>query len=267
MERSIEQVRDRAKKIGVHRNWKDKEYFTEDEKEIIKKYYVKEKDDIVKRLPFHTIEGIKLCAVRIGLHTKKWTNEEIDILQKYYSTNLDLCIKLIQQINPRRNLGNIASKANTLGLVRINYWSKEEDEIILKYYAIEGCDFVYKLLGGKRNKPSIMTRASKLGIKQQPLWSEEELKILHRFYPSEGQDIIKRLPNKNASQIASKAQSLKLKSNTLSCPRNRKWSLEEDEIIKKFYPHEGKLCASRLSQRNEKAVQQRASLLGIKYGM
>lgn len=265
MERSVSSVRTRAKKIGVQRDWKRKEYFTEDEKEIIRKYYITERDDIIKRLPFHTAEGIRLCAVRIGLHTKKWTDEEIDILKKYYSIDLKLCVELIQQVNPRRNLGNITSKANALGLVRINYWSKEEDEIILKYYAIEGCDFVYKLLGEKRNKPSIMTRASRLGVKQQPLWTQEELKLLIQFYPDEGQDIIKRLPNKNASQIASKAQALKIKSNSSLCPRNNKWAPEEDEIIREFYPYEGKLCASRLKQRNEKAVQQRASLLGVKY--
>ncbi len=263
MQRSASSILTRARKLGICRSWKGKEHFTEDEKEIIRKYYIVERDNIIKRLPSHTVEGIKLCAVRIGLHTKKWTNEETDILQKYYSTNLDLCIKLIQKINPRRNLGNIRAKANAIGLTRINYWSKEDDEIILKYYSARGCDFVYELLNGERNKSSIMARASKLGIKQQSLWSEEELKILHQFYPGEGQDIIKRLPNKNASQIASKAQSLKLNSNALSCPRNRKWSLEEDEIIKKFYLHEGKLCASRLKQRSEKAVQQRAFILSI----
>lgn len=266
MERSIDSIRGRAKKIGAHRNWRDKEYFTEAEKEIIKKYYVKEKDDIIKRLPSHTIEGIKLCAVRIGVHTKKWTNEEIDILQKYYSTDLDLCVKLIQKINPRRNLGNITSKANVMGLTRINYWSEEEKQIILEYYPTNGCDFVYELLNEKRSKTSIMGLASKLGIKKQ-VWSEKELEILYKYYPDEGTGIIKRLPNKTTSQIASKAQALKIKSNSSLCPRNNKWSPEEDEIIREFYPYEGKSCTSRLKQRNEKAVQQRASFLGIKYGM
>lgn len=263
MERNIDSIRGRAKKIGICRNWKGKEHFTEDEKEIIKKYYVVEKDDIIKRLPSHTIEGIKLCAVRIGVHTKKWTDEEIGILQKYYSTNLDLCIKLIQKINPHRNLGNITSKANTLGLTRMNYWSEEEKQIILEYYPTNGCDFVYELLNEKRSKTAIMGLASKLGIKKQ-VWSEKELEVLYKYYPDEGNGIIKRLPNKTASQIASKAQALKIKSNSHLCPRNNKWSLEEDEIIKEFYPQEGKLCAARLDKRGESAVQQRAAFLGIK---
>ena len=135
--------------------------------------------------------------------------------------------------------------------------------MILKYYPTNGCNFVYELLNGKRSKTSIMGIASKLGIRKQ-VWSEKELEILYKYYPDEGSQIIKRLPNKTVSQIASKAQTLKIKSNSSLCPRNNKWSPEEDEIIREFYPYEGKLCASHLDKRGEGAVQQRAALLGIK---
>lgn len=259
MIREVNAVYQRANKIGIKIEKKEK--FSLDEKEIIKKYYLKERDEIIKRLPHHTLRSIKLCAERMGIHTKKWSKEEIEILKNFYSINLDLCVEQIQKINPRRKLPSIIAKANLLGLIRTNFWALEEDEIIKKYYPVEGPAGVAKRLYG-RNEKSIHTRAARLKIKMLPLWSEEDLKILHMYYPIEGGEVIKRLPDKTATQIISKAQALKLKSG--SCPRNHSWTHEEDDIIRKYYPTEGAECFYRLEGRTKKSIQGRACILQVK---
>jgi hypothetical protein len=43
------------------------------------------------------------------------------------------------------------------------------------------------------------------------------------------------------------------------------WTDEEKDIIREFYPIEGKSCAKRLPGRTEEAVRKRACLIGVRY--
>lgn len=264
MERSLYSICSRAKKLNIDRGWRRKEYFTEEDDEIIKKYYIIEKDEIVKRLPNHSPDSIKNRAFRIGINTRKWSDKEIEILNSLYKDNLDECISEIQKLNPRRNKGNIIAKANSLGLTRTDYWTKLEDDIIKKYYPTQGKSGVHKLLKN-RKEDNIMSRASRLGISflGDGFWTDDEIDILKQYYSIEGLDVIKRLHNKTENQIGYKAQQLKIKSNNKNCPRNNQWK-QEDEIIKKYYPSEGFECYKRLNGRTKSGVQGRASILGIK---
>lgn len=255
-----DETRDIVKCIREIKNY-TYEIFTEEEKKIILQYIIKERDNILKRLPNHSLESIYLCATRLGVKLKRWSTKEIEILKKYYTSDLAKCIEMIKEINPRRNKGNITSKANLMGLTRGNYWTPEEDVIIKKYYPTEGAKGVALRLN--RGEQAIMTRAYKLGIKKE-LWSQKELDILEEYYSSIGTDIVKFLPNKSRSQIQSKAQSLKIKSNSKKCNRNNKWEQWEDDIIIKYYPTEGFECYKRLKNRDKSGVQQRAFVLKIK---
>lgn len=163
MERSLYSICSRAKKLNIDRGWRRKEHFTEEDDEIIKKYYIIEKDEIVKRLPNHSPDSIKNRAFRIGVNTKKWSDKEIEILNSLYKDNLDECISEIQKLNPRRNKANIISKANSLGLMRTDYWTKEEDDIIKKYYPQEGKDVANRL--DRRSDKAVQVRASFLKVK------------------------------------------------------------------------------------------------------
>lgn len=266
MERSLCSIRSRAKTLNIDRGWRRKEFFTEEDDEIIKKYYIIEKDEIVKRLPNHSPDSIKNRAFRIGINTRKWSDKEIEILNSLYKDNLDECISEIQKLNPRRNKSSIISKANSLGLIRTDCWTELEDDIIKKYYPTQGKSGVHELLKN-RTENSIMSRASQLGISflGGVFWTDDEIDILKKFYPIDGMGVIKRLQNKTENQISYKAQQLKIKSNNKNCPRNNQWKQEEDEIIKKYYPSEGFECYKRLNGRTKSCVQSRASILGVKY--
>ena len=90
------------------------------------------------------------------------------------------------------------------------YWTKEEEDILRKYYPEEGIAVINRLKDKDelciRNK----VRHMKLGG-QINKWTDEEIAILSKYYPLEGGKVKDRLPNKTVSNIYYKASLLKLK--------------------------------------------------------
>lgn len=91
-------------------------------------------------------------------------------------------------------------------------WTKEEDEILIKYYAKEGTLVVNRLSGRTIN--AVKNRAQLLGlIHRQALntWTDAELKILYEYYPTEGKQVINRLPGRTLKTIQATASRLGIK--------------------------------------------------------
>lgn len=81
-------------------------------------------------------------------------------------------------------------------------WTKEEDEILVKYYSVEGTEVVNRL--SDRTVNAIKNRAQALGlIHRQEMfgWTAEELEILRKYYPSEGKRVANRLPGRTVRTI------------------------------------------------------------------
>lgn len=72
---------------------------------------------------------------------------------------------------------------------RSYHWSKDEDDIIKKYYPLYGVNKVSELL--KRNKQTCFQRAHVLGIKyiDTSKWSKAEVDFLKKYYPEKGSKI------------------------------------------------------------------------------
>ena len=116
-----------------------------------------------------------------------------------------------------------------------------------------------------------MTRVDKLKLREnekkvrKPRWTEEEHSILVKYYPTEGADVIKRLPNKSKESIGSRASQYGIKIiNKQAGYANKLWTSEEDEIILKYYPTEGRKVYLRLKDRTISSVARRADVLGVK---
>ena len=87
---------------------------------------------------------------------------------------------------------------------------QEEDDILRKYYPIEGPD-VYKRLPG-RTETSCRNRAKYLDIiKAYCRWSAEEDGILCQYYPIEGPDVYKRLPGRTSESCKARAFKIGIK--------------------------------------------------------
>lgn len=137
-------------------------------------------------------------------------------------------------------------------------WTEEENNILRKYYPVEGYKEVIDRLEG-RTRGAINLQAKKLGIKAPDnTWTEEENAILRKYYPVEGIKVIDKLENRTKLAIITQAKKLELKApNT--------WTEEENDILKEYYPSEGCKVANRLNGRTKKSIKMRVNKLGIKY--
>lgn len=100
-----------------------------------------------------------------------WTQEEIDILKTYFPKE---GIKVSSRLPGRTNAA-IYSEANHIGVAKgkrtrkssNSMWTKEEDDIIRKYYKKDGVKKCEELLP-ERSRQAIIVRANRyLGIKKR----------------------------------------------------------------------------------------------------
>ena len=160
--RSIDAIRERAKKLGLKKNNR----WTEEEDNILKTFYPYIGSDVVELIPRHSRDACTDRANRIGLkyYANTWSEEEDKILIEFYpSMGRKVYEKLIGR-TPRACF----DRAKLLGLKvkrrpsRLE-WTEEEDRILRKYYPLMGHDVAYKL--PKRTIHACNKRAKLLGIK------------------------------------------------------------------------------------------------------
>lgn len=147
--------------------------WTEEEIRIMEKYYIElGANKIIQYLPNRTIQEIMVKAAKMNLiRNKKWTNEEKEIIKKYYPT---MGTK-IQDMLPDRTVNSIRRLAWKLGvsinrkekeknsILKIDYWRKEEDEILNCYFEDFGYKKVMEMLPN-RTRAAIAKRVGKLGL-------------------------------------------------------------------------------------------------------
>lgn len=253
--RTVAACRTQAKILGLAETLKR---WTNEEDEILRKYFRDEGPDVAKRLPGRTKQKCYRRAKKLGLEgardAKPWTPEEDEILKEYWPTEGKNVVKRL----PGRTAS--ACKKRTLKLKlppKSVAWTAEERAILKKYWATEGTDVAERLPG--RTKSACKTQAQKLILPQlRRVWTEEEDAIERKYYPTEGAKVAARLPGRTKNACWRRAQRLGL----LLCIR---WSAEEDAILKKYYPIEGSNVVNRLPGRTEWAVQNRVSMLKIRY--
>ena len=80
------------------------------------------------------------------------------------------------------------------------------------------------------------------------VWSDEEVKILKDHFPKEGNKVSRRLPGKNRIEINKMTKKLGLKWN--ESRDYNSWTSDEEEILKTYYPTEGKEVSKRLPRHS-----------------
>ena len=228
---------------------------------LLKEHQYDTYNDLSKLLYRKSYISIRNRKKKLGLFIPhhEYSDDEIKILQEYYPSEGSKCHKHL----PGRSKGSVISWANKLGIEYIgDRWTADEDKIIERYYPTEGADCCVRL---NRERSAVMARASKLGVKYDSYsWTDEEISILRKFYPTEGSTIRNRLPNRTDNAISYMALKLKIYSESKNCPRNNKWTTEEDALITQYYISEKKSICSRLPNREWESIRQRASALGVK---
>lgn len=147
-----------------------------------------------------------------------WSLEEDNFLKENYNNGegLDLCVEKLN----RTRLA-CQKRARRLGLIykKKKPWTKEEDDILIKYYPILGSDVVDMI--PNRSRRSCVARANNyLGIisnknvkkphkTRDDLWTKEEDEILQKYYPFIGMEVSEML-DRSPSAIKSRAHRLEI---------------------------------------------------------
>ena len=151
-------------------------------------------------------------------------------------------------------------------------WTKEETDILEKYYNISTQEEITLKLPG-RDYSSIMRKASKMGIvSKRSKWTEGDIEKLKRLYPiSNMKTLCMEFPDKTEQSISSKVKQLKLKkAPDYDGRKNNKgrvntWSDYEDSILKLHYPYGGYVkVMEELPARTKQSIQNRARVLGVR---
>ncbi|MGZ9868126.1 LAGLIDADG family homing endonuclease [Priestia endophytica] len=143
-------------------------------------------------------------------------------------------------------------------------YSKNEIEILKKYYPIGGYKEVQKFLP-HRNKKSISEKARALGVKtqnQKIAYSNSEKELIKEYYPIGGAKLVQEKLGKHRhiDSIRRVASSLGVNGTTAY------FESREDEIIKTHYPKNGyEKVLELLPHRDKSSIQQRAHKLGVSF--
>lgn len=138
--------------------------WTEEEIEIIKKYYSAEGSiGCAERLKNRKITTINSVARKLGIEYigDSWQINEDEIIKKYYPTEgVSGCVKRL----PRRTPTAIIARASRIGVNLNALWSEEELQLLKRYYPVEGAEGVKKHLPHKTVN-QIASKAQSLKIK------------------------------------------------------------------------------------------------------
>jgi hypothetical protein len=112
----------------------------------------------------------------------------------------------------------------------------------------------------ERSIDAIQHRVRILQISRQDYWwSDKEIEILKEYYESKTwRELVVLLPNRNRDTIQKKAGELGLRSSY-----NLPWTKEEDDILRQYFPKEGRQTYLRLKNRSENATYNHANALGL----
>lgn len=197
-------------------------------------------------------DGIKLLTeIKEAIEEEKKTNKDFDE-SKFIDIDTFFVTEYVQ------NIEDILNEINSELRLNCREWTKEEDEILIKYFPIEGYRVISRLKD--RNKNSCHSRIKILGLKfnKRPMkWDESEDIIIKKYYPIEGVKVSNRLINRTEYACGARAKKIGITKDY------KNWTKEEDEILKKYYPIEKGKCYSRLNNRNKSACAARVSLLGL----
>ena len=188
---------------------------------------------------------------------KKWSNEEIEILKKYYSIEGNKVYKRFTDRTPKE----CECKAYKIGLrvnakestIRNINWSEEEVNILIEKYSLIGSAVCQEL--NNKTKSHVIKKAKEIGLSCRKIWSENEINILKRYYAEEGYKVCKRI-GRNRRETQEKARRLGLTNLNL-------FTEQEDNILKEFYPKEGSLSFDRIKNHSNKSCEARVHKLNL----
>lgn len=267
----------RAGELGLK---KEVNLWTDEEINYLKTYYPNQNITLEeihdKYIPNHTILNISGKANSLGLFRKEkpkeWTDEEIDLLKKYYNTYPSNV--LIEKFFPNRTLAQIIKKRDELNLIITNkfhngevFWNEERIALLFNEYPyVDTEEFYNKYFKGHISLSRVYSKANELGIKKDDEfvsgWTSEEdayLKENYRNMELTVADIAKIL-GKDEKTVQYRAV------NVFGIYRKDElFSEEERELIRELYPHNRTIdFIDKFPNRTVDQLERYARRMGVK---
>lgn len=274
--RTLAACRGRARYLGMHLSASCKamayaagrrcreDIWTQEENDILHKYFPIEGRKVYKRLPGRTSVACAAQAHKRGIVYGRtdWTEAEDAIVRQYYPIEGGAVYKRLQG----RSADACKTRARHLKLqVLYAPWSEKEDNILRRYFPVESSKVCARL--PKRTEAACVTRARLLGlwvdnvcVERRNRWTQTEDDILRQHYQTDGVNVCRRLPGRTVSACTVRAGKLGLSAKR---PVQKKWTLEEDAILRNYYSTENGGVYKRLPGRTKKACTRRAQKLGL----
>lgn len=192
----------------------------------------------------------------------KWELWELGIIRANYP---ELSIKT-QELLPHRTIKAIQAKAVDLGIFTENHWSDFSLDFLRANYSLYGAEFCAEKLG--KSKGAVVQKAARLGLKsgiKTKAWTQEENAVLYKRFPNEGEECFKDEILKDRTYDACVQQVRKLNLEYVSKRNLVKWTNEDIQYMKKYYPILGKLCFKKFAPKSETACYAFKNQLGLEY--
>ena len=201
------------------------------------------------------INALRKAGVYIE-QTSRWTEEEIEILRKYYPIeNVD---EIIKRLPMHQNKQLIFAKASSLNIPGCSVWLDEEIELLKCKYGKVSIKELYDNLNHRHSEKSIRTKAQRMNFGTDPFWTEEEKEIVKNNYSKINMnDLLLLLPTKTDNAIRGMAKKLSVKSKYYTEEKYTEeqkqfiidnWKRLNDDTIAKIL---GKTPAGIKAQRNK----------------
>ena len=175
------------KSMGIfqytNRCWTDKEiqylkdnYANADWEEILHTINRFKKDEIIS----------KACSLGLKRENYYWTDEDMSILKDGYKNNLsgkEIC----QLLDNKFTESAIITKANKLGYRKREWWSDEENNLLLEVYPNKTLDEICHLFPN-RTRMQIIAHAQVFHLKNKTHWTDEEKTFVINNYKTMNDD-------------------------------------------------------------------------------
>ena len=179
--RNSSSIINKLKSIGIFEN--ARHHYTKDDEEFLRKEYpIGNWDLIMARFPNSSKHSIINKAYKLGIHADYyfWNEDDMKYLeQNYYNYSLE---ELANYFGNRYTKDAIQKQAwKTFGYSTDDDWTKEEDELLRKYYPTIPIDEVCKIIS-TRSKNAIINHSTVLGLYSYfyncTYWNSEQNRIL-----------------------------------------------------------------------------------------
>ena len=197
------------KKMGIFQR-KQKQWTTEELNYLKENYPYEDWSIILQTLNRWTKDDIigKASKLKIKREIYFWSDNDILILKDSYEKCLPTSeIKVL--LNNRFAESAIIAKAYKLGITKREWWSEEENKLLIQIYGEKSIDEICEMFPN-RSRQAIIAHASTLNLVNKVYWKDEEIEFIKNNYQTMSDAEMSVILGRGCSAVSNKRCQLHL---------------------------------------------------------